>query len=354
MYKYIIRPLLFCFNAETAHELTFILLKLVTIIPGAKFLMRKCFNVSHPCLEREVFGISFKNPIGLAAGLDKNANMYNELSTLGFGFIEVGTITPKAQLGNPKPRLFRLIQDNAIINRMGFNNHGVDNARNNLKRRCSKSDLIIGGNLGKNTLTPNENAASDYLDLFRKLYDHVDYFVVNVSCPNIANLGKLQTGDSLKEILMPLIEFRKGNVSYRPILLKISPDLTNEQIDETVITMKECNLDGIVATNTTRSRDGLSFSETEIENIGNGGLSGKPLTKRAVEVVRYVHSKCEGQYPIIGVGGIMTEDDAVEMLKAGASLVQIYSGFIYNGPFFVKRICKKMIEYHNENLYRNF
>ncbi|MFI3268014.1 MAG: quinone-dependent dihydroorotate dehydrogenase [Rikenellaceae bacterium] len=349
MYKHIIKPMLFCFNAETAHKITFALLKFVSVFPGAKALMRKRYEVSHPSLEREVFGIRFKNPVGLAAGLDKNASMYGGLSTLGFGFIEVGTITPKAQLGNPKPRLFRVIKDSAIINRMGFNNFGVENARKNLKKSNRPKDLIIGGNLGKNTLTPNENAASDYLDLFRKLYEHVDYFVVNVSCPNIANLGKLSSGDSLKEILMPLIEFRKGNADYRPILLKISPDLSFEQIDDAVETMKACNLDGIVATNTTTKRTGLSLSESEIENIGNGGLSGKPLTQRALEVVSYVHTKCEGQYPIIGVGGIMTEDDAVNMLKAGASLVQIYSGFIFNGPAFVKRICKRIIKHNVEN-----
>ncbi|MFI3263295.1 MAG: quinone-dependent dihydroorotate dehydrogenase [Rikenellaceae bacterium] len=349
MYKHIIKPLLFCFNAETAHKITFTLLKSVSIIPGAAALMRKRYEISHPSLEREVFGIKFKNPVGLAAGLDKNASLYSELSTLGFGFIEVGTITPKAQLGNPKPRLFRVIKDSAIINRMGFNNFGVENARKNLKKTNRPKDLVIGGNLGKNTLTPNENAAADYLDLFRKLYDHVDYFVVNVSCPNIANLGKLSSGDSLKEILMPLIEFRKGNTDYRPILLKISPDLSFEQIDDAAETMKACNLDGIVATNTTTKRTGLSLTEEEIENIGNGGLSGKPLTQRAIEVVSYVHEKCEGQYPIIGVGGIMTEDDAVNMLKAGASLVQIYSGFIFNGPAFVKRICKRVINYNVSN-----
>lgn len=343
MYNFLIKPILFSMNPESAHNLTFFMLKIACKIPGMKAVIRKIFTVNHPSLEREVFGIKFRNPIGLSAGLDKNATHFNELSCLGFGFIEVGTITPKAQLGNPKPRLFRLLKDNAIINRMGFNNNGVEKARENLKKREPKSNIIIGGNLGKNTLTPNENAACDYLNLFRKLYDYADYFVVNVSCPNIANLGDLQSGNSLKEIINPLIDFRKGNTVYRPILLKISPDLTIEQIDDAVNVMKECNLDGIVATNTTRSRENLSESAEELENIGNGGLSGAPLTKRAIEVVKYVHTKSEGQYPIIGVGGIMTEDDAVSMLNAGASLIQIYTGFIYNGPQLVKNICKKLI-----------
>lgn len=346
MYRRLIKPLLFCFNPEVAHEITFFSIKALCIIPGVKTLLKKYFEVSHPCLEREVFGVKFKNPIGLSAGLDKNAEIYDQLSCFGFGFIEVGTITLMPQLGNPKPRSFRLIQDKALINRMGFNNLGVNNARENLKKRDKSKSLIIGGNLGKNTLTPNEKAVSDYLNLFRKLYDDVDYFVVNVSCPNVVNLGKLQSGESLREILNTLIEYRKGSVNYRPILLKISPDLTNEQIDETVDVMKECGLDGIVATNTTRSREGLSLTNEEIDSIGAGGLSGAPLTKRAIEVVRYIHEKSEGHYPIIGVGGIMTEDDAIEMLNAGASLIQVYSGFIYNGPGFVKRICKKIIAQH--------
>lgn len=349
MYKHIVKPILFSLNPETAHQLTFIGLKVLCSIPGVKYLMRNYFTVTHPCLEREVFGMKFKNPIGLAAGLDKNATMYDELGCFGFGFIEVGTITPKAQLGNPKPRLFRVVKDKAIINRMGFNNNGVEAAKINLKKRDLSNGLIIGGNLGKNTLTPNENAAADYLFLIRKLYDHVDYFVVNVSCPNIASLGKLQNGESLREIIKPLTEFRKGHQNYRPILLKISPDLTKEQIDDAVSTMEECNLDGIVATNTTRSREGLTISESEIEHIGNGGMSGATLTRRAIEVVRYVYEKSEGHYPIIGVGGIMSEEDALDMLDAGASLIQIYSGYIYNGPSFVKSICKTIIERHEKH-----
>lgn len=349
MYNHIIKPILFRLNPETAHNFTFFSVKTLCKIPFVKSLLKRIYTVNHPSLEREVFGMKFRNPIGLSAGLDKNASLYNELSLLGFGFIEVGTITPKSQLGNPKPRLFRVVKDRALINRMGFNNHGVENAKANLKRRDRGNSVIIGGNLGKNTLTPNEDAPKDYLMLFRKLYDYVDYFVVNVSCPNIANLGKLQNKESLMEIISPLMEFRTGNQNYRPILLKISPDLSNEQIDDAVEVMKECNLDGIVAVNTTSTRANLTISAEDIENIGNGGLSGAPLTKRAIEVVRYVYEKSEGQYPIIGVGGIMTEDDAINMLDAGASLIQVYSGFIYNGPQFVKNICKRLIARVDEN-----
>ena len=341
MYKHIIRPILFCFPPETIHRIVICMLKIGGAIPGVKGLLKKFFVIKHPLLEREVFGMKFPNPVGLAAGLDKNAEVFLPMAALGFGFVEIGTVTPKAQLGNPKPRLFRLKQDHAFINRMGFNNNGVEAAVNKLKNR--KWKVIVGGNLGKNTLTPNEKAPADYLKLFRRLYDHVDYFVVNVSCPNIANLRSLQNQDSLKKIIEGLTEFRRGQNNYRPILMKISPDLSLEQIDEAVAVMKSCNLDGIVAVNTTTSRAGLSISAETIANIGNGGLSGAPLTKRALEVVKYVKEQTQGQYPIIGVGGIMTVEDALAMLDAGASLIQIYSGFIYNGPAFVKEICKAII-----------
>ncbi len=341
MYKRIIRPILFCFPPETIHRIVICMLKAGGSIPGVKGLLKKFFTVRHPLLEREVFGMKFPNPVGLAAGLDKNAEVFLPMAALGFGFVEIGTVTPKAQLGNPKPRLFRLKQDNALINRMGFNNNGVEAAVKKLKNR--KWKVIVGGNLGKNTLTPNEKAPADYLQLFRRLYDHVDYFVINVSCPNIANLRNLQNQDSLKKIIEGLTEFRRGQNNYRPILMKISPDLSFEQIDEAVAVMKSCNLDGIVAVNTTTSREGLSLSAEAIANIGNGGLSGAPLTKRALEVVKYVRERTQGQYPIIGVGGIMTVEDALAMLDAGASLIQIYSGFIYNGPAFVKEICKAII-----------
>ena len=338
MYKQLLRPLLFQFSPETIHRASVAALKLAGRIPGGRALMRATCSFRHPSLEREVFGIRFPNPIGLAAGFDKNAEAYRELSALGFGFVEVGTVTPKPQPGNPRPRLFRLPADKAIINRMGFNNLGLSNMLKNLRRR--DPNIIIGGNLGKNTLTANEDAPQDYLKLFRSLYEYVDYFVVNVSCPNVKDITALQNRENLFEILDGLFDFRRGQNQYRPILLKISPDLTKPQIDDIIGILKETPLDGIVATNTTTSREGLRTNSKTIQSIGNGGLSGAPLTKRSLEVIRYLHEKTEGQYPIIGVGGVMTPEDASRMLEAGASLVQVYSGFIYEGPRFVRRICK--------------
>jgi dihydroorotate dehydrogenase len=338
MYKQIIRPLLFCLSAENAHKLIIGALRLVGCIPGTNWLMEKICTIKHPALEREVFGVKFKNPIGIAAGFDKNAEVYNEFSALGYGFVEVGTITPKGQPGNPRPRLFRLPKDKAIINRMGFNNHGMQNAIENLHKR--RKGVVVGANIGKNSLTPIEEAPSDYLKLFRNLYQYVDYFVVNVSCPNVAKVTSLQNKQSVTEILEPLFEFRRGQSQYRPILLKISPDLDDASVDDMTDVMIETPLDGIVATNTTTSRAGLTTSAKSIEAIGNGGLSGAPLTKRAVEVVRRVHTRCQGRYPIIGVGGVMTVEDAKAMLDAGASLVEIYSGFIFEGPALIKNIIK--------------
>ena len=341
MYTQIIRPLLFCLSPENVHKLTIAALRFAGYIPGSKWLMEKLFAVKHPALEREVFGVKFANPIGIAAGFDKNAEVYNELSALGYGFVEVGTVTPKGQPGNPRPRLFRLPKDRAIINRMGFNNHGMQNAIENLHNR--RQGTIVGANIGKNSLTPIEDAPSDYLKLFRNLYQYVDYFVVNVSCPNVAKVTSLQNKQSVTEILEPLFEFRRGQSQYRPILLKISPDLDDVSVDDMTDVMIETPLDGIVATNTTTSRAGLSTDQKTIGAIGNGGLSGAPLTKRAVEVVRRVHDRCQGRYPIIGVGGMMTVEDAKAMLDAGASLVQVYSGMIYNGPSFARQICKQLI-----------
>ncbi|MCC8088174.1 MAG: quinone-dependent dihydroorotate dehydrogenase [Rikenellaceae bacterium] len=340
MYNKIIRPLLFKIPPEHIHHIIIGLLKFGHYIPGFKTVLSSMFAVRDKSLEREVFGIKFSNPVGLAAGFDKNAEVYEELGAMGFGFVEVGTVTPKAQPGNPKPRLFRLPKDMALINRMGFNNKGVEAMAKNLRKR--KRNMVIGGNLGKNTITPNEKAPADYLKDFRLLYDSVDYFVVNISCPNITNLRKLQDKDNIKEILTGLTEFRRGQNEYRPILLKISPDLTFEQIDDTIEVMEECGIDGIVATNTTTSRAALITDSDTVSNLGNGGLSGKPLTERSIEIVRYVHRKTGACFPIIGVGGIMTEEDALAMLEAGASLVQIYTGFVYNGPKFVKNICKRL------------
>lgn len=340
MYKKIIRPLLFRIQPEAIHHLLINGMKICKYVPFAKSILNSTMSYSHPSLEREVIGIKFPNPIGMAAGFDKNAEVYDVLGSMGFGFVEIGTVTPQPQPGNPKPRLFRLIQDNAIINRMGFNNRGAVEVAKNLRKRNSR--VIIGGNIGKNTITPNENAASDYLTVFRKLYDYVDYFVVNVSCPNVANLTCLQSKQSTVDILTPLKEFRKGQPDYKPILLKISPDLNHAQVDLMIEVVRETKIDGIVATNTTTSREGLTSSKEMIDKIGNGGLSGAPLTNRSVEMVRYIHEKTEGKLPIIGVGGIMSIEDAKAMLDAGASLIQVYSGYIYEGPMFMKRICKSI------------
>lgn len=336
MYKFF-RPLFFIFPPESIHHFVMCFIKFTKYIPG----FSKLFTVKNEKLKRQIFGLNFKNPLGFAAGFDKNAEVYNELSNFGFGFIEIGTVTPFPQSGNPKPRSFRLQKDQALINRMGFNNLGLDSAIAMLKKE-RKKNLIVGGNIGKNTVTPNEKAAADYLKCFKGLYSYVDYFVVNVSCPNIGNLHKLQNRNELEEILKGLIEYRRDQDTYRPVLLKISPDLSFEQIEDTVILIRELGVDGIVAVNTTTSRDGLTTDEADLKDIGNGGLSGAPLTARALEVVRFVSNMTSGELPIIGVGGIMTEEDAVNMLNAGASLIQVYTGFIYQGPSFAKRILKSI------------
>lgn len=348
MYKHLLRPLLFRLSPETIHHLILWGLKIIGYLPGGRCLLRACFSLRHPSLEREVFGIRFPNPVGMAAGFDKDAEVYDEIAAMGFGFVEVGTITPKGQPGNPRPRLFRLPEDSALINRMGFNNRGLEAAVHNVRRKirrhfgpCGK-ETILGGNLGKNTLTPNEAAAGDYLKLFRSLYEYIHYFTVNVSCPNVTGLACLQEKEMLRGILNALVEFRRGQNDYRPILLKISPDLTNEQIDDMIDVMIECGIDGIVATNTTTSREGLDTSATTLERIGRGGLSGAPLTKRSLEIVRYIHQKTQGNFPIIGVGGIMNVEDALAMLDAGACLIQVYTGYIYNGPCFPRQICKAL------------
>lgn len=316
-------------------------LRALRYIPLGRATTRAICKVRNEKLEREVFGLHFANPIGLAAGFDKNAECYDTLGDFGFGFVEVGTVTPKGQPGNPKPRCFRLPIDKAIINRMGFNNRGIESAVKNLQK-YRRRGVIVGGNIGKNTLTPNEDAPKDYLRTFRALYDYVDYFVVNVSCPNVANLAQLQNRQNTADILRPLKEFRKGQSDYRPILLKISPDLTTEAVDTMIDVAREFKLDGIVATNTTSSREGLKTPN--VESIGNGGLSGAPLTERAREMVRYIHDRTEGKLPIIGVGGVMNATDAVKMLEAGASLVQVYTGFIYDGPKLPKRICNRLLK----------
>ena len=340
MYKSIIRPILFLISPETVHHLIVAVLKITFKIPFLPYLVKQAFTFSDKSLECEVAGIKFPNPVGLAAGFDKNASFYNEFSAFGFGFIEIGTVTPLSQPGNPQPRLFRIKEDKGLINRMGFNNKGVEAAAKQLSK---KHKLIIGGNIGKNTATPNENAYKDYLECFTKLYNHVDYFVVNVSCPNITDLSKLQDQDMLEQILDELTEYRSEQSTSKPVFLKISPDLNQKQVDETLEIVSKTAIDGLVVSNTTVSRDGLNTPSERIKEIANGGLSGLPIKKRSTELIRYISEKTKAQLPIIGVGGIMSPEDALEKLDAGASIVQIYTGFIYEGPSLVKRINKSIL-----------
>ena len=336
MYKQLIRPILFKSDPEEVHYFTFSMIRKLSKIPGMSFLFRKMYEVKDARLEREVFGLKFKNPVGLAAGFDKDAKLYKELSNFGFGFIEIGTLTPKGQEGNPKKRLFRLKEDQAIINRMGFNNGGVQEAVERLKKN---NGVLIGGNIGKNKLTPNEEAVTDYEICFDALYDYVDYFVVNVSSPNTPNLRALQDKEPLQHLLQTLQNKNKTKIKQKPILLKIAPDLTDEQLLDIIDIVNSTKIAGVIATNTTLSREGLiSKNKTEM-----GGLSGKPLTKRSTEVIRFLAEKSNHSFPIIGVGGIHTAEDAIEKLEAGASLIQLYTGFIYEGPALIKEINKKLL-----------
>ncbi len=344
MYKTIIRPILFNFDPEKIHHFTFSMLRTLN-----KFGFGNVFagnsHTQNPKLQREVFGLKFPNPVGLAAGFDKDAKLYKELSKLGFGFIEIGTVTPRPQIGNEKPRLFRLKEDSAIINRMGFNNGGVEEAVERLKANGKtgfdpdKNRVLIGGNIGKNKDTPNEKAVDDYLICFDALFDYVDYFVVNVSSPNTPNLRALQEKEPLKALLQTLQNRNNEKESRKPILLKIAPDLTNEQLLDIIEIIEETKIDGVIATNTTISREGLA-SENRSEM---GGLSGKPLTIRSTEVIRFLSEKSNNSFPIIGVGGIHSAKDALEKLDAGASLIQLYTGFIYEGPDLIKDINQALI-----------
>ncbi|MFN8116908.1 MAG: quinone-dependent dihydroorotate dehydrogenase [Bacteroidia bacterium] len=341
MYKQFLKPLLFKLDPEKAHYLTFDLMKFGLGNALGRSLASSLFKYHHPKLKKQLFGLTFENPVGLAAGLDKDAKVFNELSSLGFGFIEIGTLTPKAQPGNDKPRLFRLPKDNAIINRMGFNNEGVDAAAIRLKTK--KSNTIIGGNIGKNKVTANEDAIKDYEYCFNSLFDVVDYFVVNVSSPNTPNLRELQDKEPLTNLLNHLQNINNGKAKRKPLLLKIAPDLTDSQLDDIIDIVKATKIDGIVATNTTVAREPLTYPKAEIEAIGMGGLSGKPLTKRSTEVIKYLKTKSNNAFPVIGVGGIHSPEDAIEKIKAGADLIQLYTGFIYEGPALIKKINKELI-----------
>lgn len=342
MYKRFIRPLLFLIPPETVHHIIVFIIRFGFKLPGIKLLLRKIYCYEDKLLNRELLGLHFKNPVGLAAGFDKNAAFFKEFGSFGFGFIEIGTVTPIGQPGNPKPRLFRIPDDQGLINRMGFNNLGLDEA---IKRLANKPEgMIIGGNIGKNTATPNEKAVEDYARCFEGLYPYADYFVVNVSCPNITDLSELQDKEMLKDILLRLSEIRSSKDKKKPILVKISPDLNSQQIDDVLELIYLYGIDGIVATNTTISRDNLKTGTGLIEKIGSGGLSGKPIRQKSTEIIRYLAEKTKGELIIVGVGGIFSAEDAIEKIHAGAHLIQIYTGFIYEGPAIVKKINKALMK----------
>lgn len=342
MYKALLRPLFFLFDPEKIHHFTFSLIKFTSKIPGFPSLFRSLYVIEDERLQRNLFGLTFKNPVGLAAGFDKNAVLYNELANFGFGFIEIGTVTPKAQSGNPKKRLFRLKDDQGIINRMGFNNEGVETAIEKLKK--NKGKLIIGGNIGKNTDTKPEDYTKDYLECFNALHPYVDYFVLNVSCPNVGSHAKLNDKDYLEELISAVQQANRSFKTQRPILLKIAPDLNEGQLDEIIELVKTTELDGIIASNTSMDKKGLKASNELLESIGNGGLSGQPIKEKSTQVINYLSKKSKKTFPIIGVGGIHSSKDALEKINAGADLVQIYTGFIYEGPHLIKSINKAILK----------
>jgi dihydroorotate dehydrogenase len=342
MYKLLLRPLFFLFDPEKIHHFTFSLIQITTKIPGFTWIFRSLYVIEDQRLERNLFGLTFKNPVGLAAGFDKNAVLYNELANFGFGFIEIGTVTPKAQAGNPKKRLFRLKDDQGIINRMGFNNEGLEPAISELRK--NKGKIIIGGNIGKNTYTLPEDYTKDYLECFNALHPYVDYFVLNVSCPNVGSHEKLNDKDYLEELISAVQKANKTFEKQKPILLKIAPDLNNDQLDEIVELVAATKLDGVIASNTSTNRTGLKASNRQLEVIGNGGLSGQPIKDKSTRVIKYLADKSNKSFPIIGVGGIHSANDALGKINAGADLVQIYTGFIYEGPRLIKSINKAILK----------
>ena len=343
MYRTLLRPFLFRVDAEHIHNFSFGFLNTVMRIPMAGWIAGKVYQLEDPRLEREVFGLKFKNPIGLAAGFDKDARLLQRWQKLGFGFVEFGTVTPRPQVGNPKQRLFRLPKDLAIINRMGSNSGGVDAMVGRLSK-MKKGNLVVGANIGKNKDTPNEKAVEDYLICLEKLFPYVDYFVVNVSSPNTPGLRSLQEKEPLTKILSRLQTYNQAQEKPKPLLLKIAPDLTEEQLDDIIEVAQNTQLSGLIATNTTISRADLNTNEAELNKIGNGGLSGQPLTHPALEVLHYLHQKTNGRIPTIGVGGIMEPLDAKMRMEAGASLIQVYTGFVYHGPGFIKRLLRAVKE----------
>ena len=342
MYKLLIRPILFLFDPEKVHYFTFSLIRILCKIPYVASVFRSLYQVKNKKLERKLFGLTFINPVGLAAGFDKNAVLYNELANFGFGFIEIGTVTPKGQLGNPKKRLFRLKEDQGIINRMGFNNDGVEEAIKNLKK--NKHKVIIGGNIGKNTETKLEDYTQDYLEVFKELHPFVDYFVLNVSCPNVGSHAKLSDKDYLLELITECQNQNNLFKIKKPILLKIAPDLNNSQLDEIIELVAETKIDGVIASNTSTTRDNLNASKERLQEIGNGGVSGQPIKDQSTQVIKYLADNSNKSFPIIGVGGIHSAEDALEKLNAGADLVQVYTGFIYEGPGLIKKINKALLK----------
>ena len=342
MYKLLIRPILFLFDPEKVHYFTFSLIRILCKIPYVASVFRSLYQVKNKKLERKLFGLTFINPVGLAAGFDKNAVLYNELANFGFGFIEIGTVTPKGQLGNPKKRLFRLKEDQGIINRMGFNNDGVEEAIKNLKK--NKHKVIIGGNIGKNTETKLEDYTQDYLEVFKELHPFVDYFVLNVSCPNVGSHAKLNDKKYLLELITECQSQNNLFKIKKPILLKIAPDLNNSQLDEIIELVAETNIDGVIASNTSTTRDNLNVSKERLQEIGNGGVSGQPIKDQSTQVIKYLADNSNKSFPIIGVGGIHSAEDALEKLNAGADLVQVYTGFIYEGPGLIKKINKALLK----------
>ena len=342
MYKLFIRPILFLFDPEKVHYFTFSLIRILCKIPYVASVFRSLYQVKNKKLERKLFGLTFINPVGLAAGFDKNAVLYNELANFGFGFIEIGTVTPKGQLGNPKKRLFRLKEDQGIINRMGFNNDGVEEAIKNLKK--NKHKVIIGGNIGKNSETKSEDYTQDYLEVFKELHPFVDYFVLNVSCPNVGSHAKLNDKKYLLELITECQIQNNLFKIKKPILLKIAPDLNNSQLDEIIELVAETKIDGVIASNTSTTRNNLNASKERLQQIGNGGVSGQPIKDQSTQVIKYLAETSNKSFPIIGVGGIHSAEDALEKLEAGADLVQVYTGFIYEGPGLIKKINKALLE----------
>ena len=342
MYKLFIRRFLFLFDPEKIHYFTFSLIRFLCKVPFFSAIFRAMYLIEDKRLERNLFGITFKNPVGLAAGFDKNAVLYNELANFGFGFIEIGTVTPIGQEGNPKKRLFRLKDDQGIINRMGFNNDGLETAIEQLKK--NKGKLVIGGNIGKNTQTSPQNYTNDYEECFKGLHPYVDYFVLNVSCPNVGSHEKLNDKEYLLELILAIQNLNLLEPTQKPILLKIAPDLNNNQLDEIIEIVAETKIDGIIASNTSTSRSGLKASKKQLQEIGNGGLSGIPIKEKSTRVIKYLKDTSNKAFPIIGVGGIHSAEDALEKIEAGADLVQIYTGFIYEGPGLIKQINKALLK----------